>query len=132
MTCHASGVIAISLAEADDATRERNRVRLGEHYRTLLGHFRHEIGHYYWGKLMRDGDGIESCRIVFGDDSRDYAAALQRHYAQGYTATGKTVLSAHAPVCTLGGFRRDLCALSPHCRYARNGQRLRHSHPPQG
>jgi hypothetical protein len=83
MTGHDSGVITISLAEADDATRERNRVRMGEPYRTLLGHFRHEIGHYYWGKLVRDGDGIESCRIVFGDDSQDYAGALQRHYAQG-------------------------------------------------
>jgi hypothetical protein len=62
--------------------QEQNRVDMGEPYRTLLGHFRHEIGHYYWDKLVRDGGRIESCRTVFGD-SQDYAAALQRHYAQG-------------------------------------------------
>jgi hypothetical protein len=80
MTGHESGVITIALAEADDAIREQNRVSMGEPYRTLLGHFRHEIGHYYWGKLVGQ---IESCRAVFGDDRQDYAASLQRHYAQG-------------------------------------------------
>jgi hypothetical protein len=83
VTGHDSGVITISLSEADDATREQNRVSMGEPYRTLLGHFRHEIGHYYWNKLVRDGGQIESCRAVFGDDSLDYGAALQRHYAEG-------------------------------------------------
>jgi hypothetical protein len=68
VTGHDSGVITISLSEADDATREQNRVSMGEAYRTLLGHFRHEVGHYYWNKLVRDGGQIESCRAVFGDD----------------------------------------------------------------
>lgn len=54
MTGHESGVITIAMAEADDATREQNRVR------TLLGHFWHEIGHYYWDKLVRDGGHIEA------------------------------------------------------------------------
>jgi hypothetical protein len=83
VTGHDSGVITVSLAEADDGAREQHRVGLGEPYRTLLGHFRHEIGHFYWDKLVRDGGRIESCRAVFGDDSQGYAAALQRHYAQG-------------------------------------------------
>jgi hypothetical protein len=83
MTGHNSGVITISLAEADDATKEQSRVYLDEPYRTVLGHFRHEIGHFYWDKLVRDGDRIKSCRAIFGDDSEDYGKALQRYYEQG-------------------------------------------------
>ena len=100
LTGHDSGVITISLAEADDVTREQNRVSMGETYRTLLGHFRHEVGHYYWDKLVRDGGQIDSCRAVFGDESEDYDAALQRHYAEA--ATGRTASSAHMLPCTLG------------------------------
>ena len=54
MTGHASGLITINLAEADDSERERQRRQMGEPYRTLLGHFRHEIAHYYWDRLVRD------------------------------------------------------------------------------
>jgi Putative zinc-binding metallo-peptidase len=93
-----SGVITISLTEADDATREQNRVCMGEPYRTLLGHFRHEIGHYYWNKLVRDG----SRRAVFSDDRLDYGAALQRHYAEGPPQLAEQLLSAPWPVCIPG------------------------------
>ena len=55
MTGHDNGLITISLAEADDAEREKRRRAMGEPYRTLLGHFRHEVGHYYWDRLVRDG-----------------------------------------------------------------------------
>ncbi|GAB3592909.1 zinc-binding metallopeptidase family protein [Acetobacter peroxydans] len=80
MTGHASGVITIATKEADDAYREGMRVELGEYYRTLLGHFRHEIGHYYWDVLIRDGGRLEDCRAVFGDDRQDYQAALAAYY----------------------------------------------------
>jgi hypothetical protein len=97
MTGHESGVITISLAEADDAVREKLRVSMGEPYRTLLGHFRHEIGHYYWDKLVRDGGHIKSCRAIFGDDREDYAAALKRHYAEGVPAPWRdSFVSAYA------------------------------------
>jgi hypothetical protein len=56
---------------------------MGEPYRTLLGHFRHEVGHHYWDLLVRDGGKLETCRAVFGDDRDDYAASLKRHYEQG-------------------------------------------------
>jgi len=49
----------------------------------LLGHFRHEVGHYFWDVLVRDGSKLEACRAVFGDDSMDYSEALRRHYAEG-------------------------------------------------
>ena len=83
MTGHGNGIITLSLVEADDAMREQLRVAMGEPYRTLLGHFRHECGHFYWDKLVRDGGKIDSCRAVFGDESEDYEDALKRHYANG-------------------------------------------------
>jgi len=83
LTGHANGLITINLAEADDAERERRRNNLAEPYRTLLGHFRHEIAHYYWDRLIKEAPGIEEFRALFGNDRMDYNAALQRHYANG-------------------------------------------------
>lgn len=82
-TGHANGVITINIAEADDVARARMREQMGEHYRTLLGHFRHEIGHYYWSRLVADGGPLAACRTLFGDDRADYAAALKRYYRDG-------------------------------------------------
>ena len=86
LTGHDEGVITLNLAEADDAHRELMRQQMGEPYRTLLGHFRHEVGHYYWDVLVRDAGRIDECRAVFGDESQDYAEALKTHYANGAPA----------------------------------------------
>jgi hypothetical protein len=83
MTGHDNGVITIALAEADQIERERRRLQMGEPYRTLLGHFRHEVGHHYWDLLVRDGGHLDACRSLFGDDSEDYQRALKQHYACG-------------------------------------------------
>jgi hypothetical protein len=83
LTGHDEGKITIALREADDAERERRRVAMGEPYRTLLGHFRHEVGHHYWDILVKNRNKLEACRAVFGDDSFDYSEALKRHYEQG-------------------------------------------------
>ncbi|GBQ67451.1 hypothetical protein AA103196_1688 [Ameyamaea chiangmaiensis NBRC 103196] len=83
LTGHADGIITIALREADDIEREKMRVSMGEYYRTLLGHFRHEIGHFYWNVLVRDAGCLDACRAVFGDDRADYNEALQTHYANG-------------------------------------------------
>ncbi len=83
MTGHDNGLITLALTEADDAERERRRLEMGEPYRTLLGHFRHEVGHYFWDVLVRDGGKLKACRAMFGDDSVDYGEALRRHYAEG-------------------------------------------------
>lgn len=80
---HAGGVITINLAEADDAERERRRLELHEPYRTLLGHFRHESGHYYWDLLIKDSPSLDAFRELFGDERSDYGNALQDHYNQG-------------------------------------------------
>jgi hypothetical protein len=83
ITGHADGVITIDLAEGDDGHREALRVSLAEPYRTLLGHFRHEIGHYYWTVLVQGRPAIEVFRALFGDERIDYAKALEEHYSDG-------------------------------------------------
>ncbi|MFP4155545.1 MAG: putative zinc-binding metallopeptidase [Halothiobacillaceae bacterium] len=83
MTGHAAGLITINVAEADPVERERLRSQMAEPYRTLLGHFRHESGHYYWERLVRDTHWLEVFRQQFGDERRDYLGALQYHYEQG-------------------------------------------------
>jgi len=83
MTGHASGLITINLAEADDPERERQRFAMGEAYRTVLGHFRHEIAHYYWARLVAPSPRLQEFRNIFGDEQKDYMTALEQHYAQG-------------------------------------------------
>jgi hypothetical protein len=83
LTGHTNGLIQINIAEADDAERERRRAQMREPYRTLIGHFRHEVGHFYWDLLIQDKGRIPEFAAVFGDPSIDYAQALQDHYATG-------------------------------------------------
>ncbi len=99
MTGHDDGLITIALAEADDAERERRRAQMGEPYRTILGHFRHEVGHFYWDILVRDGGWLDRFRAAFGDERADYDAALQRHYETGAPANWQDRhVSAYATV----------------------------------
>ena len=83
LTGHDEGVITLNLAEADDVERERMRVAMGEPYRTLLGHFRHEVGHYYFDVLVKDSERVDACRALFGDERADYQEALRHRYANG-------------------------------------------------
>lgn len=82
-TGHADGIVTIDLDEVGDAYRESLRVELGEPYRTMLGHFRHEIGHYYWQTLVASSPALDECREIFGDDRSPYSEALERHYSEG-------------------------------------------------
>ncbi len=84
MTGHANGLITVNVAEADDDYREKHREGMREPYRTVVGHIRHEIGHYYWNVLIRDSDvWLPRFRELFGDERASYADALDRHYRQG-------------------------------------------------
>lgn len=83
MTGHASGVITLNIEEADDSTRERVRAQMHEPYRTLLGHLRHEVGHYYWDRLIANTQWLTPFRELFGDERADYAQALKHHYEHG-------------------------------------------------
>lgn len=96
LTGHDEGVITLNIAEADDARREHIRLSMHEPYRTLLGHFRHEIGHYYWDRLVRGTQWIEEYRALFGDETIDYAEALQRHYAAPPTDWMQQFISVYA------------------------------------
>ena len=82
-TGHAGGLVTINVAEADDDYREMHREGLKEPYRTIIGHLRHELGHYYWDLLIRDGAWLEPFRRLFGDERTNYADALARHYRNG-------------------------------------------------
>lgn len=97
LTGHDEGLITINLAEADDAMREKFCTEMGEPYRTLLGHFRHETGHYYWNVLLRDTGRLGHFRAMFGDERTDYARALQEHYQNGPPPDWEqTYISAYA------------------------------------
>jgi hypothetical protein len=83
-TGHDDGLITLDLAEGDDLHREQLRIAMDEPYRTLLGHFRHEIGHYYFYRLIGTSPEYEQrAQELFGDADADYQAALDRHYAEG-------------------------------------------------
>ena len=82
-TGHDDGVITIDLAESDDARREARREELGEPYRTMLGHFRHEVGHYYEPILVERTGYSEAARTLFGDERMDYGEAIDKHYNDG-------------------------------------------------
>lgn len=97
LTGHAGGLITINIREADDAYRETMRKRLGEPYRTLLGHFRHESGHFYWEHLVAtDADRLARFRALFGDERQDYAMALERHYSQAQVPWSVWHITAYA------------------------------------
>lgn len=81
MTGHAGGVITVNPVEPNDAERERRKHELGEPYRTLIGHLRHEVGHYYWERVVPGRPHVDGFRQLFGDEREDYGAALKRHYA---------------------------------------------------
>jgi hypothetical protein len=96
-TGHLNGVITIDVREADSVERERQRQALGEAYRSLLGHLRHESGHFYWSLLIEGTSRLDDARALFGDERQDYAAALGRHYETGAPADWPTrYLSAYA------------------------------------
>ena len=98
-TGHADGKVTVNIREANSVEREKLRVDLGESHRTLIGHFRHEIGHYYWDLLIAKNDALlEGFRGLFGDpENPTYSAALERHYSEGPPANWKdSYISAYA------------------------------------
>jgi hypothetical protein len=97
LTGHDNGLITINIAEADDVHREKQRTLQKEPYRTLLGHFRHEIGHYFWDRLILNSPRLEAFRSLFGDERADYRQALDRHYSDGPPAQWEqSFISAYA------------------------------------
>ena len=130
MTGHENGVITIDLAEGDDVHREQLRVEMDEPYRTLLGHFRHEIGHYYYYRLISPSrDYVARFNELFGDPDADYQEALDRHYSEGAPEGWKkqlrVVVCDHAPRRGLGRDVRALPAHPGHAGHRRPGRASR-------
>jgi len=96
LTGHCDGLVTINIKEADSPSREQTRLALGERYRTLLGHFRHESGHYYWDRLVKDSSDLERFRALFGSEEQDYAEAVERHYASPKQNWSEEYVSAYA------------------------------------
>jgi hypothetical protein len=95
-TGHRNGVVTLDLSEADDLQRHRVREQLDETYRTVIGHLRHEVGHYYWDRLVGQSDKLGEFRRLFGDERADYAAAIDANYAEPTVWDPMTHISAYA------------------------------------
>ncbi|MEA2627309.1 MAG: hypothetical protein QOD06_3354 [Candidatus Binatota bacterium] len=134
MTGHDNGLITLNVAEADDVAREEMRHRMNEPYRTLLGHFRHEIGHYYWEVLVRDSDALPTFRELFGDERKDYAEAVREYYANGPARRQVAHVSAYAMMHPWEDWAEtwahylhmvDTLETAEHLGFAVHGRRLR-------
>ena len=96
-TGHHNNIITINIAEADDAARHEAREQMHELYRTVLGHLRHESGHFYFNLLTASPERLLECRALFGDEREDYQAALNNYYATGpRTGWNEQFISAYA------------------------------------
>jgi hypothetical protein len=95
-TGYLEGVVTLNLVEADDAARERIRVQMSEPYRTLVGHFRHELGHHFWRRLVAGTRHIEAFRALFGDERTDYSVAAAAYYSAGGEAWASNFVSRYA------------------------------------
>ncbi len=96
LTGHCDGLVTINVKEADSPMREQTREKLGERYRTVLGHFRHESGHYYWDRLVKDGEWLPRFRELFGDEQADYEEAVKRHYSTPHQNWPDAFISSYA------------------------------------
>lgn len=96
LTGHLQGLITVNIAEADDAAREKHRQDMDEPYRTLLGHFRHEIGHYFWQRLIIEQNRLEQFRQTFGDERQDYDNSMMRYYQQSHSLWQNSFVSRYA------------------------------------
>ncbi len=97
MTGHDDGLITLNIDEADDVQRERARTNMNEPYRTLVGHLRHEVGHYYWDRLVFNSHWLEPFRALFGDETADYGVSLNAYYQNGPPADWRSgFISAYA------------------------------------
>lgn len=81
VTGHLDGLVTLDLEETDDVHRDRLRRELGEPFRTVIGHLRHELGHHYWNRLVGQSDHLAQFRRLFGDERADYQQAIATHYS---------------------------------------------------
>ncbi|MGH9134215.1 MAG: putative zinc-binding metallopeptidase [Ilumatobacteraceae bacterium] len=120
VTGHDRGLITLDLSEADERHRDDLRRRLGEPYRTLIGHLRHEVGHYYFARLIGQSDHIAEFRKLFGDERVDYPAALDEHYRD--SGSGTTDLGTHVTAYAASHPLEDWAETFAHYLHVRDAQ----------
>jgi hypothetical protein len=96
VTGHRDGVVTIDITESDDQHRDSVRRSMGESFRTMIGHFRHEIGHQLWIELIGASDLLEPFRALFGDERADYPIALRRHHQSSEDVPSPDFISGYA------------------------------------
>lgn len=82
-TGHAAGKVTINIREADDAIREQLRQQFQEAHRTLIGHFHHEVGHYYWEVLVLGKRERDFIKLFRDHNAVPYADAMSAYYQNG-------------------------------------------------
>ncbi|MEI9864368.1 MAG: putative zinc-binding metallopeptidase [Limisphaerales bacterium] len=114
-----------NIAEADEDEREHRRLQMHEPYRTLVGHLRHESGHYYWDRLIANSENLNRYRELFGDETIDYASALKTYYQQGPAAGWQSrTVTAYASSHPWEDWAETLGALPAHHGYLGNRREL--------
>jgi len=111
LTGHANGLITLNVEEADDSKREKIRHEMREPYRTLLGHFRHEIGHYYWDRLVVGTPWLAKFRTLFGDERQDTPRRSNGTTSKGRRQIGRTSTSVRMHRCIPGKIGGELGSL---------------------
>ena len=118
------GVVTLDLAEADEHHRELLRWQLGESFRTVIGHLRHEAGHHYFHRLVSQSDDLTQFRVMFGDETSDYGDALAQHYADPTEWDPARYVTAYATAHPL----EDWAETFAHYLHMRDGEETATAH----
>jgi hypothetical protein len=121
VTGHDRGLITLDLSEADERHRDELRRQLGEPFRTLIGHLRHEVGHYYFAHLVSRSDEVDGFRSLFGDERIDYSAALDEHYRGAGTTVDEPDLSSYVTAYAAAHPLEDWAETFAHYLHTRDG-----------
>jgi hypothetical protein len=128
VTGHDRGLITLDLSEADERHRDELRRSLGESFRTLIGHLRHEVGHYYFSHLVGEAEQLADFRSLFGDDRIDYVSALDEHYRRARTSAGTADLTTHVTAYAAAHPLEDWAETFAHYLHIRDGLQTADGH----
>lgn len=81
---HNEGLLTINVDEVDPSKRVALREDLNEPLRTMIGHFRHELAHYFFRRFESSNEFVDEFRAIFGDERADYSEALKSYYERGH------------------------------------------------
>jgi hypothetical protein len=122
------GIITLDISEADERLRDELRRKLGESFRTLIGHLRHEVGHYYFDQLVAQSDEVAEFRSLFGDERVDYSSALVEHYRRARSGVDDADLSHFVTAYASAHPLEDWAETFAHYLHTRDGLQTADSH----